>query len=322
MSIKISVIIPTYKRNSYLYKAIESLQKQVFKEFEIIVVDNACENELKNRIEELNQNLHIPTCYVGEPNLGLQHARHAGVRNSNGDILVFTDDDATFDPNWLDAYHIKFKEFPQMAVSGGPVLPKWEKEPPKWLVDFIGNKTQFPILSLLKKQEEFSCSTENYFFGVNMAFRKTVFDWTGFRPELVGSRTIGNGESGLNIELKDKGKLIGFVPEAIAYHYIPGERMTIDYINKWASHLGGADMFSRLNGKNACKSLLCMEAIKTIVRNSPYFLLSLLMKKSTNKPAITSQFRKSLMFYELQYLWWADRDPIVIDALQQKDFKP
>lgn len=73
--------------------------------YEIIVVDNASTDATPQEIKNLqgDVNRHILR-YVSEERLGLHNARHAGARAANGEILVFTDDDATFDPGWLQSY--------------------------------------------------------------------------------------------------------------------------------------------------------------------------------------------------------------------------
>jgi glycosyltransferase involved in cell wall biosynthesis len=56
-----------------------------------------------------------PRDIVCEDRLGLHHARHAGARVAQGRVLVFTDDDATFDTSLLQAYSDSFEAHPEMA---------------------------------------------------------------------------------------------------------------------------------------------------------------------------------------------------------------
>jgi glucosyl-dolichyl phosphate glucuronosyltransferase len=98
--IAISVIIPTLNRCSYLERALASAREQTFpsSEYEIIVVDNGSTDGTRDLVERLNQDGGKRLCYVYEGQLGLHHARHAGARAAKSWILIFTDDDATFDP--------------------------------------------------------------------------------------------------------------------------------------------------------------------------------------------------------------------------------
>jgi glycosyltransferase involved in cell wall biosynthesis len=98
--VAISVIIPTLNRCSSLERALASAREQTFpsSEYEVIVVDNGSTDGTRDLVERLNQDGGKRLCYVYEGQLGLQQARHAGARAAKGSILIFTDDDATFDP--------------------------------------------------------------------------------------------------------------------------------------------------------------------------------------------------------------------------------
>ena len=134
-SLAISVIIPTLNRCEILADALTSVRQQTLPadQYEIIVVDNGSTDGTRELTERLNQDGCKPIRYIYEPQLGLHNARHAGARAAKGNVLVFTDDDATFDPGWLQAYAKAFAEHPEMAAAGGPVRPIWEASPPKWL---------------------------------------------------------------------------------------------------------------------------------------------------------------------------------------------
>ena len=119
----ISVIIPTYKRTEYLLQSIKSLQNQNLDKYEIIVIDNSADNNLLFLIDEFNKTAHVKVRYIPEPQIGLHNARHTGAKASNGEILVFTDDDATFDSNWLKAHLKAFSEHQDMAAAGETCLP-------------------------------------------------------------------------------------------------------------------------------------------------------------------------------------------------------
>lgn len=230
---ELTVIIPTYHRLDQLRCALESLQAQCLPEFEILVVDNAADEEIRNFIKSINLLIAHPVTYIAEPQLGLHYARHAGARAATGDVLVFTDDDATFNPHWLEAYWLVFTRHPEMAAAGGPVLPIWEQAPPKWIVGLMGDLPRFPTLSLMKPRGGFHLEPDGIFFGVNMAIRRNcLFELGGFHPDSFGEYWLGDGETGLNRKLWARGDLIGFVDDALVFHHIPEERMTVEYFKR------------------------------------------------------------------------------------------
>jgi GT2 family glycosyltransferase len=289
--------------------------------FETVVVDNASDHSLKVQIENFNRYAKHKTSYINEPRLGLHHARHAGAHFLRTDILVFTDDDATFDSEWLDSYSKAFTEHADMAAAGGPVRPDWEQAPPKWLIKFMDKKPLFPILSLMEPYTEFRLDTDGCFFGVNMAIRREIlFSVGGFDPELIGSRTLGNGESGLNRKLSERGYLIGYVPEAVVYHHIPRRRTKPEYIRQWAWHLGGSKMYSRLKRRNLTCLRLAAEAMRTLIIHWPFWLCSAFLKNRTDRLSLAFQLRSSAGWCQLNYLWWVYTDPQLREYLSQQDF--
>ena len=74
----VSVIIPTYNRVERLLEAIKSLQDQALSELEIIVVDNAADDQLLQIVGRFNHSARRKVNYVPEPSLGLHNARHTG----------------------------------------------------------------------------------------------------------------------------------------------------------------------------------------------------------------------------------------------------
>ena len=91
----VSVIIPTYNRYEVLFRAIDSVVNQNYKNIEIIVVDDNYNNlELRNKIEFKIKNEYSNVKYIiPDEHLGGALARNLGVENSAGEYLAFLDDD-------------------------------------------------------------------------------------------------------------------------------------------------------------------------------------------------------------------------------------
>jgi glycosyltransferase involved in cell wall biosynthesis len=317
----VSVVIPTYRRSQTLGQALASLQEQTLPDFEIFVVDNAADKDVERQVADFNRTARRPVRYVPEPRLGLHHARHAGLRAASGEFLVFTDDDATFAPGWLAAYADAFAQHPTMMAAGGPSRPVWMQPPPQWLADYMGNATQFPILSLAEPHTEFRLDDHGSFYGVNMAFRrKALEDAGGFHPELIGWRTVGDGESGLNREFWKRGWLVGFVPGAVVHHHIPPSRMTVAYIRRWAWHLGGAEMFERWHSQPRTLASLAREAVRIARCSWRTWLRDFTVRSRTDRAAIETQFQASRGWCKLFYVWWMLTDPVVQQSLDQQEF--
>ncbi|HNW43239.1 MAG TPA: glycosyltransferase family A protein [Elusimicrobiales bacterium] len=117
----ISVVIVTFNRAEMLGEALASLAVQARLPDEVVVVDNDSSDRTRGVAAGFEGRL--PLKYVLEKRRSIPAARNAGVQNSSGDIVVFTDDDCVADRQWL--YHLErvFLENPAVGLVGGEILP-------------------------------------------------------------------------------------------------------------------------------------------------------------------------------------------------------
>lgn len=89
----ISVIIPTYNRSTMLRQAIESVEKQAYKDVEIIVLDDNSTDNTEQTVRALQQS-HRNIKYIkNDINQGPGANRNKGFCFADGDYIVFMDDD-------------------------------------------------------------------------------------------------------------------------------------------------------------------------------------------------------------------------------------
>jgi glucosyl-dolichyl phosphate glucuronosyltransferase len=303
--VAVSLVIPTYNRPRLVMQALESAQAQRLPTFELIVVDNAADAELRRGVETFNANARVPATYVPEARLGLHNARHAGARAASGDVLVFTDDDATFDPGWLAAYAHCFDAHPTMMAAGGPVRPVWEAPPPPWLVDLLRvDPRMFPALSLLELSDIFQLSRDGIFFGVNMAVRRdALFAAGGFNPEIFGDRWLGDGETGLQRALCARGMLIGYVPDALVLHQIPATRMTLRYLRRRQANDGACDMYAAFHPGVPGPAGLLYVVSRIIFDGARDLVAAAVLRGRTDGRSIRVQLRAARAWSRLEYTW-------------------
>ncbi len=100
MGKKVSVIIPVYNVEKYLYKCVTSVINQDYSNLEIILVNdgsidnslNIC-NELKNKDKRI--------IVIDKENGGVSSARNIGIDRSTGDYITFIDADDWLEPNFI-----------------------------------------------------------------------------------------------------------------------------------------------------------------------------------------------------------------------------
>ena len=135
----ISVILCTYNRDKYIYNVLKSVAENDFphSEFEIVLVNNnstdTTESECQRFVADYPD---IAFRYCVEKSQGLSYARNCGIRQSAGDLLVYVDDDATVNKEYLGTYARFFAEHPDAVAAGGPILPVYETEEPAWMTHY------------------------------------------------------------------------------------------------------------------------------------------------------------------------------------------
>lgn len=92
----ISVIVPTMgKRDLELHRLLKSLEDQVEKDFEVIIVSQMNYEKVDKIIKNFNLNIN----HVKIKKIGLSHARNVGMKYVRGNIVTFSDDDCWYSKN-------------------------------------------------------------------------------------------------------------------------------------------------------------------------------------------------------------------------------
>jgi glycosyltransferase involved in cell wall biosynthesis len=110
----VSVIIPTYNRAQLVYRAVESVLAQTFKDYEIIVVDDGSTDTTEELLESAYKG---KVLYIKkERNEGLAAARNTGIQVSRGACLAFLDDDDTWHPKKLELQIALLRHKPSLGL--------------------------------------------------------------------------------------------------------------------------------------------------------------------------------------------------------------
>jgi len=88
----ISIITPTYNRKAMLGETIESIMKQSYQNFEIIIVDDASTDGTEKFVEKYKNDTRV-RCFRNEKNMGPGYNRNLGFKHAKGDYVIFMDDD-------------------------------------------------------------------------------------------------------------------------------------------------------------------------------------------------------------------------------------
>lgn len=116
-----SVVMPAYQAEKYLGATIESIQKQSFENWELLVIDDCSKDktlEIARSYEEKDGRIHV---IHREQNQGVSEARNLGITKAQGRYLWFVDADDTVEESILSQVYQSLQENPAKLVVFGLV---------------------------------------------------------------------------------------------------------------------------------------------------------------------------------------------------------
>jgi glycosyltransferase involved in cell wall biosynthesis len=131
-----SLCIITFNRCESLAMKLESVAQQTYAkahDYELLIVDNNCTDDTINVINSYADRL--PLKHIVERQQGQSYGRNQAIAEFSGDVLLFTDDDVTLEPDWLEKYAIALKRHPEADLFGGRSIAAFHGKRPKWLLD-------------------------------------------------------------------------------------------------------------------------------------------------------------------------------------------
>jgi GT2 family glycosyltransferase len=231
---KISIIIPTYRRNEMLCKTLSNIISFEHQYHELIVVDQTKEHESETRIylDNLIENKKIKYMHIDLPNL--PNARNVGIKEASGDVMLFFDDDVTINENTIPS-HIGGFSREDIGCVTGKVLIQNTTQTGNMVLENRGtfkSRLKKVFFFFLRKRasyvgrlgvlSDFSRDTTlpaDTCIGCNMSFRKEVFTQCGpFDINFSGNAV--REDTDMSVRLRRSGYKIVYVPEASVIHYM------------------------------------------------------------------------------------------------------
>lgn len=230
---KITVVVPTYRRTKDLQVCLLALSKQVRPVDELWITVRDIDAETWQFLENLSPEIAaLPMQTITVTVTGVVAAMNLGLAAATGDIVAFTDDDSGAHPDWLERIEQAFLADPQVGGVGGR----------DWV--YHGTVLEAGAQSVVGKVQWFGRMLGNHHIGiggarevdflkgVNMSFRREAIADLRFAPLRFDTRMRGTGaqvhfEVIFCLELRRRGwKLI--YDSQIGVDHFRGERFDED----------------------------------------------------------------------------------------------
>ncbi len=168
----VSVIIPTLNRYEYLRDVLEDLEKQSYKHFEVLIVDQS-DNFSEQFYKDFNLNIHL----THQKEKALWLARNTAIEVSKAELLLFFDDDSRVDEDWI-LQHLRCLDYFNAEGSSGVSLSSVGDAIPE-------HYSYFRIADQLDTG--------------NVLLKKSVFRALGLYDRQFEKQRMGDGEFGMRM---------------------------------------------------------------------------------------------------------------------------
>lgn len=222
----ISVVVTTYNRLFLLADNLSRIIGQLDEDVELIIVDNNSVDGTKAFCEDLiRHNSEKEISYYNEFEQGVSFARNRGFQLSRGEYITFVDDDVKVSPNWLTIAKEICSDY-SPKLFGGIVRPYYMDDKPSWYLDSFETRMHYHDSGWIPTES-------NCYLSINMFFeRKTFVDMGGFDIHMgpAGNAFSYGEDTDLIMRYYLKGIPAYYSHDLVVEHFVPIEKMTLDYL--------------------------------------------------------------------------------------------
>lgn len=209
-----SIIIPNWNGAHHLPTCLDSLRRQSYPYFEVIVVDNGSTDGSRELLERDYPDVKV----VGLPeNRGFAGGVNAGIHEAQGEIVAVFNNDAEADPHWLEELAAALARHPEAGMATPKVLLFDRRDIINTAGDFYG-VDGVPGNRGVWQRDEGQFDDEEYVFGaagVAAAYRRAMLDEVGLFDEDLFFLCE-------DVDLAWRAQLAGwkcvYAPQAVVYH--------------------------------------------------------------------------------------------------------
>ncbi|MGB7248528.1 MAG: glycosyltransferase family A protein [Phormidesmis sp.] len=161
---QVAVIIPAYNSMRYLPEALSSVLAQSYQDFEVIIVDDGSQDEIKDWYAQLSDAVRQQVTLFSQPNQGVAYARNTGIAQTSSPYVAFLDSDDIWLPHKLaqQVQYLEANPTVSLVCSGAAVVDPQgqlmgriypgQLDPQPWAQLVVSNVIPTPSVVLARRE--------------------------------------------------------------------------------------------------------------------------------------------------------------------------
>lgn len=282
----VSIVICTYNRAKLLGRLLLALSRQTIapEQLEIVVVDDGSEDETHMVSERMRSSLANLKYISPGRNIGLAGAANLGIQSSQGNYILFTDDDCIPREDWAEQVCA--------ALDRHPIIAGAIASPDRDFIKLCHNVSEFhPFLPGRKAR------SVKFIAGANMGFRRSAIEeLRGFLTEREYSPDME-----LILRARQKGYKVHFTPQAVVLH--DPARTTLKSILRYSADHASATIILRNKYRSVMRTPFVLRRPAFILAASPIIALRVTGEIYLRNLRLIRHFWTAPVVYALKLAW-------------------
>lgn len=249
---RISVILITYNREKFVRQNFPKLYNLLNKDDELIIIDNNSKDNTEKFLKEIKYD-NVRKIFIQQQ--GLNICRNVALAEAKFNNLVYIDDDAYPDNDWLESFRNNIEDQSNIAIYAGKTINEYETIRP----EYLSHKYDYLFGAKDYGDNKFFLNKLQSPGGGNMMINKAIIKRLGGfneRFDRKGTCLLSNGETELVTKIFDNNFKIIYIPTAKIYHWIGVNRLTKNWLIRRMYWQGISDGF--LAKQNRTFLVLCI----------------------------------------------------------------
>ncbi|MEK6276818.1 MAG: polysaccharide deacetylase family protein [Actinomycetota bacterium] len=209
---RFSIVIPTFQRRDLVARIVAALDRQQYRDFEVVVVVDGSTDGTAAALRALD--VAFPLQVLEQPNRGNVAARNAGAAAAGGEVLLFLDDDMEADPALLAEHDSSQRDGADLVLGDLPLHPDSPPNLLSWGVGFWANARRERLSA-----DGAEIGLEDLLTG-QMSISRAAYERTGgFDASFTRDGLSPGADIDFGYRVMKMGLRVAFNPAAISYQY-------------------------------------------------------------------------------------------------------